>query len=51
MAGAEMITFFTVPRMCLPASAALVNRPVDSTTMSAPTDAQSISAGSFVLKT
>ena len=51
VAGAEMITFFTVPRLCLRASAPLVNSPVDSTTISAPTDAQSICAGSFTLKT
>ena len=46
-----MMTFFTVPRRCFFASAPLVNKPVDSTTMSAPTEAQSISAGSFILKT
>src|SRR6266403_1804228 len=50
-AGAEMMTFFTGARRCFFASAPLVKRPVDSTTMSAPTEAQSISAGSFVLKT
>src|SRR4029077_20406827 len=50
-AGAEMITFFTGARRCFLASAPLVKRPVDSTTMSAPTEAQSISAGSFTLKT
>src|SRR5580700_9377916 len=46
-----MITFLTGPRRCFLASAPLVNRPVDSMTMSAPTLAQSISAGSFTLKT
>src|ERR1700692_4048657 len=46
-----MMTFFTVPRLCLAASWASVNRPVDSITISAPTDGQSISAGSFVLNT
>src|SRR3984893_3760832 len=50
-AGAEIITFLTDPRRCFLASAPLVNSPVDSTTMSAPTEAQSISPGSFVLKT
>ena len=43
VAGAEMMTFFTEPRMCFLASAPLVKRPVDSTTISAPTEAQSIS--------
>ena len=32
LAGAEMITFFTVPRRCFEASLASVNLPVDSTT-------------------
>src|SRR6266436_3366223 len=50
-AGAEMITFFTGARRCFLASTPLVKRPVDSTTISAPTEAQSISAGSLVLKT
>src|SRR5216683_1844017 len=50
-AGAEMITFITGARRCFFASAPLVKSPVDSTTMSAPTEAQSISAGSLVLKT
>src|SRR6266567_2765076 len=50
-AGAEIITFFTGARRCFFASTPLVKRPVDSTTMSAPTDAQLISAGSFTLKT
>src|SRR6202034_1236318 len=48
---AEMITFFTGPRMCLRASAPLVKRPVDSTTIWAPTEDQSISAGSLTRKT
>src|SRR2546425_7588155 len=50
-AGAVIITFFTGPRRCFFASAPLVKRPVDSTTISAPTEAQSISPGSFTLKT
>src|SRR6266571_1351981 len=50
-AGAEIITFFTGARRFFFASGPLVKRPVDSTTMSAPTDAQLISAGSFTLKT
>src|SRR6202163_4100125 len=50
-AGAEIITFLTVPRRCFLASAPLVKRPVDSTTISAPTEGQSISPASFVLKT
>src|SRR5216684_2599778 len=50
-AGAEMITFFTGPRRCFFASTPLVNSPVDSTTICAPTEAQSISPGSLVLKT
>ena len=49
--GAEMMTFFTGARRCFLASAPLVNKPVDSTTISAPTEAQSISAGSLTLKT
>ena len=32
LAGAEMITFFTLPRTCFFASVASVNRPVDSIT-------------------
>src|SRR4051812_43674188 len=36
VAGAEMMTFLAPPAMCLPASAALVKMPVDSTTMSTP---------------
>ena len=47
LAGAEMMTFLTGPRMCFTASLASVNLPVDSMTISAPTDAQSSSAGSF----
>src|SRR5436853_3361207 len=47
LAGAEMMTFFTGPRMCFLASSALVNRPVDSITTCAPTEAQSNCAGSF----
>src|ERR1700687_4313635 len=50
-AGAEIITFFTGPRKCVFASAPLVESPVDSTTIFAPTEAQSISPGSFVLNT
>src|SRR5829696_10350297 len=46
-AGAEMITFLTLPRICFDASSALVNLPVDSITISAPTDDQSITDGSF----
>jgi hypothetical protein len=34
--GAEMMTFFAPAAMCCLASAALVNRPVDSMTTSAP---------------
>src|SRR5581483_9033885 len=47
LAGAEIITFLTGPRRCLRASSALVKRPVDTTTICAPTDSQSILAGSF----
>src|SRR5205809_7861929 len=50
-AGAEMITFFTGGRRCFLGSIPLVQRPVDSTTISAPTETQSIAAGSLVLKT
>src|SRR5581483_6424373 len=50
-AGAVMMTFFTGPRRCFFASSALVNRPVDSITTWAPTDAQSSCAGSFWAKT
>ena len=41
-----MMTFFAPPARCLPASALVVKKPVDSNTYSAPTDAQSIFAGS-----
>src|SRR5215469_6954964 len=51
VAGAEMMTFFTGPRMCWRASSALVKSPVDSTTMETPTEAQSSCPGSFTLKT
>src|SRR6266849_7262306 len=50
-AGAEMITFFTGPRRCFLASAPVVKSPVDSTTIFAPTEAQSIWPGSLVLNT
>ena len=50
-AGAEMITFFTLPRRCLRAPSASVNLPVDSTTICAPTDSQFRLAGSFSAKT
>src|SRR5579872_6086054 len=46
-----MMTFFTVPRRCFLASLASVKRPVDSTTISAPTEAQSSWAGSFSANT
>ena len=49
--GAEMMTFFTVPRRCVRAPAPLVKCPVASITICAPTDDQSISAGSLILKT
>src|ERR1700735_3554719 len=50
-AGAEMITFLTVaPRWAL-ALVASVKKPVDSTTISAPTEAQSSLAGSRSAKT
>src|SRR3954463_2435854 len=51
VAGAEMITFFTGPRRCFLASSAFVKRPVDSTTICAPTLSHGISPGSFSLKT
>src|SRR6516225_2762125 len=51
LAGAEIMTFFTVPRMCLQASFASVNLPVDSTTICAPKLLQSICAGSLVENT
>src|ERR1043166_9031499 len=50
-AGAEIITFLTLPCRCFLASFALVKKPVDSTTICAPKDDQSISAGSLTLKT
>src|SRR5579864_4891556 len=50
LAGAEMITFFTGPRRCFSASFLSVNIPVDSTTIWAPTEAQSSAAGSLVAK-
>jgi hypothetical protein len=51
VAGAEMMTFLTVlPRWAL-ALAASVKKPVDSTTISAPTEAQSSLAGSRSAKT
>jgi hypothetical protein len=51
LAGAEMMTFLTEPPRCLAASSRLVKKPVDSMTTSAPTDAQSMFAGSFSSKT
>src|ERR1035441_6764014 len=51
LAGAEIMTFLTVPLMCLEASLASVKKPVDSMTIWAPTPVQSSSAGSFILKT
>src|ERR1041384_6788569 len=51
LAGAVMITFFTGPCRCFAASSRLVNRPVPSTTISAPTESQSIFPGSRSLKT
>src|ERR1700722_17089648 len=51
LAGAEMMTFFTEPRMCFLASLASVKRPVDSRTTCAPTDSQGSLAGSFSAKT
>src|ERR1035441_8953848 len=50
-AGAEMMIFLTGPRICFTASLASVNLPVDSMTISAPTDAQSSCAGSLVANT
>ena len=50
-AGAEMMTFFTVPRRCLSASLASVKLPVDSMTISAPSDSSGSSAGSLIAKT
>src|SRR6266545_6573489 len=51
LAGAEMMTFLTGPRICLQASLPSVNRQVDSTTICAPTEFQSSRAGSFCAKT
>ena len=46
-AGAEMMTFFTLPRRWAFAFVASVKCPVDSTTTCTPRDGQSICAGSF----
>src|SRR5215211_6923921 len=46
LAGAEMITFFAPASRCFAASSRAVNRPVDSTTTSAPTSSQGRAAGS-----
>jgi hypothetical protein len=47
VAGAEMMTFLAPPAsMCLRASAALVKKPVDSTTTSTPRSPQGRLAGS-----
>ena len=46
-AGAEMTTRFAPAVICLRASPAFVNRPVDSRTMSTPSDFQGSAAGSF----
>ena len=46
VAGAEIITFLAPAVMCLPASDALVNIPVDSTTTSTPNFPHGIFAGS-----
>ncbi len=51
VAGAEMMTFFTVPRRCSLACSALVNLPVDSMTTCTPSELQSSLAGSFSAKT
>ena len=50
-AGAEIITFFTVPRMCFLASFASVKCPVDSTTTCTPTDSHGSAPGSRSLNT
>src|SRR5258708_5565979 len=50
-AGAEMMTFFTVPRRCFLASSALVKCPVDSITTCAPTLSHGSAPGSRSLKT
>src|SRR5678815_810816 len=51
LAGAEMMTFFAPPLMCLPASSAFVKRPVDSSTMSTPRSFHGSAEGSFSAKT
>ena len=51
VAGAEMITFLTVAPRCTLAFSASVKKPVDSTTISAPTEAQSSLEGSRSAKT
>ncbi len=51
VAGAEMMTFFTVVPRCVFALVPSVKNPVDSTTISAPTEAQSSFAGSRSAKT
>ncbi|CAB5017960.1 unannotated protein [freshwater metagenome] len=51
VAGAEIITFFAPAVMCFLASAALVNIPVDSTTISAPTAPHGSADGSRSAKT
>ena len=51
LAGAEMMTFLAPPSMWALALVASVKKPVDSTTMSAPSSAQSILAGSRSSKT
>jgi hypothetical protein len=51
VAGAEMMTFFTVAPRCALALVASVKWPVDSTTISAPVEAQSSLAGSRSAKT
>jgi hypothetical protein len=50
-AGAEMITFFAPPSMCLRAPSALVNLPVDSSTTSTPRSRHFRLVGSFSAKT
>ncbi len=51
VAGAEITTLRAPPSMCLCASAALVNRPVDSRTMSTPRAFHGSLAGSFSAST
>src|SRR5690606_14250706 len=46
-----MMTFLAPPAMCLPASEALVKRPVDSMTMSTPSSPQGRAAGSRSART